>query len=207
MGVDNDLLASCLVAEQALGNALKASGRERDEYVIATKANGDCLIPDNLRATFKRSLENLQTDHIDILQIHWPNDAVPPSVYMPVIQEFIDEGSLRAVGISNHGCQDMQAVLDTGMPIISNQLPYNLLNRIVEDSVRLSFSVSLADHPLLPVARHGRSDLLSASARPAHWQVSLRRRLSARPLAKPLFRPVPIVDEPSRRVWLREGAV
>lgn len=135
MGVGHAFLASCLVAEQALGNALKASGRERDEYVLATKANGDCLIPENLRATFKRSLENLQTDHIDILQIHWPNDAVPPSMYMPVIQEFIEEGSLRAVGISNHGCQDMQAVLDTGVPIISNQLPYNLLNRIVEDSV------------------------------------------------------------------------
>ena len=142
MGVGYVFLASCLVAEQALGNALKASGRERDEYVLATKANGDCLIPDNLRATFKRSLENLQTDHIDILQIHWPNDAVPPSVYMPVIQEFIEEGSLRAVGISNHGCQDMQTVLDTGVPIISNQLPYNLLNRIVEDSVR-SLSISL----------------------------------------------------------------
>ena len=61
---------------------------------------------------------------------------------MPVIQEFIEEGSLRAVGISNHGCQDMQTVLDTGVPIISNQLPYNLLNRIVEDSVR-SLSISL----------------------------------------------------------------
>ena len=142
MGVGFPIVASCLVAEIALGNALKASGRDRDEYVLATKANGDCLIPDNLRATFKRSLENLQTDHIDILQIHWPNDAVPPSVYMPVIQEFIEEGSLRAVGISNHGCQDMQTVLDTGVPIISNQLPYNLLNRIVEDSVR-SLSISL----------------------------------------------------------------
>ena len=100
MGVGHAFLASCLVAEQALGNALKASGRERDEYVLATKANGDCLIPDNLRATFKRSLENLQTDHIDIL---------------------------------------MQTVLDTGVPIISNQLPYNLLNRIVEDSVSSLF--------------------------------------------------------------------
>lgn len=126
-----------IVSEKALGNALKASGRERDEYVIATKVNGDNLKPERLRPIFERSLENLQTDHVDLLQIHWPNDQVPPSVYMPVIREFIEEGKVHAIGISNHGCQDMQAVLDTGATIISNQLPYNLLNRVVEDSVIL----------------------------------------------------------------------
>lgn len=123
------------VSEQALGTALKAAGREREEYVIATKVNGDNLKPDRLRSTFQRSLENLQTDYVDLLQIHWPNDQVPPEVYMPVIREFVEEGKVRAIGISNHGCQDMQRVLDTGISIVSNQLPYNLLNRVVEDSV------------------------------------------------------------------------
>lgn len=123
------------VSEQALGTALKAAGREREEYVIATKVNGDNLKPDRLRSTFQRSLENLQTDYVDLLQIHWPNDQVPPEVYMPVIREFVEEGKVRAIGISNHGCQDMQRVLDTGVSIVSNQLPYSLLNRVVEDSV------------------------------------------------------------------------
>ena len=108
------------VSEQALGNALKAAGREREEYVIATKVNGDNLKPDRLRSTFQRSLENLQTDYVDLLQIHWPNDQVPPEVYMPVIREFVEEGKVRAIGISNHGCQDMQRVLDTGASIVSN---------------------------------------------------------------------------------------
>ena len=129
------------VSEQALGNALKAAGREREEYVIATKVNGDNLKPDRLRSTFKRSLENLQTDYVDLLQIHWPNDQVPPEVYMPVIREFVEEGKVRAIGISNHGCQDMQRVLDTGASIVSNQLPYSLLNRVVEDSVWNGFVV------------------------------------------------------------------
>lgn len=127
----------CIVSEKALGDALMTVGRERDEYILATKVNGDNLKPEKLRQIFHRSLENLQTDHIDILQVHWPNEEVPPSVYMPVIQEFIDEGSLLSIGISNHGCQDMQAVLDCGVPIISNQLPYNLLNRVIEDNVGL----------------------------------------------------------------------
>lgn len=129
------------VSEQALGNALKAAGREREEYVIATKVNGDNLKPDRLRSTFQRSLENLQTDYVDLLQIHWPNDQVPPEVYMPVIREFVEEGKVRAIGISNHGCQDMQRVLDTGASIVSNQLPYSLLNRVVEDSVWNGFVV------------------------------------------------------------------
>ena len=171
-----------LVAEQALGNALKASGRDRDEYVIATKANGDCLIPDNLRRPFKNSLENLQTDHIDLLQIHWPNDAVPPSVYMPVVQEFIEEGSLRAVGISNHGCHDMQAVLDTGVPVISNQLPYNLLNRVVEDSVA-EFSVCHVDPPFLPGAQSRRPCILSVGTGTSDGQVPSCGRLPCGSLA------------------------
>ena len=129
------------VSEQALGKALKAAGREREEYVIATKVNGDNLKPDRLRSTFQRSLENLQTDYVDLLQIHWPNDQVPPEVYMPVIREFVEEGKVRAIGISNHGCQDMQRVLDTGASIVSNQLPYSLLNRVVEDSVWNGFVV------------------------------------------------------------------
>ena len=60
---------SLLVSEQALGNALKLSGRERDEYVLATKVNGDNLKPENLRRIFHRSLENLQTDYVDLLQV------------------------------------------------------------------------------------------------------------------------------------------
>ena len=56
-------------AEQALGNAIKALGREREEYILATKANGDNLKPENLRKVFQRSLEYLNTDYIDLLQV------------------------------------------------------------------------------------------------------------------------------------------
>ena len=69
MGVFVSLRDSWLVSEQALGNALKASGREREEYVLATKVNGDNLKPENLRRIFRRSLENLQTDYVDLLQV------------------------------------------------------------------------------------------------------------------------------------------
>lgn len=124
------------MAEVALGNALKASGRERGEYVIATKANGDNLKPENLRRVFQQSLENLQTDYVDLYQIHWPNDEVPPSVYMPVLKEFVDDGKIRHIGISNHGVGDMTAFMDAGFSFVSNQLPYNLLNRVCEDEVR-----------------------------------------------------------------------
>ena len=62
---------------------------------------------------------------------------------MPVVKEFLEEGSLRAVGISNHGCKDMQIVLDMDIPILSNQLPYNLLNRVVEDEVGVCQQVEI----------------------------------------------------------------
>ena len=68
-------------------------------------------------------------------QIHWYNFDIKPSVYLPVLKELIDEGKLRAIGVSNFGVQQMTEALETGIPIVSNQLPYNLLTRCIEDDV------------------------------------------------------------------------
>ena len=115
------------------------SSSELYSNVIAAIKAGNA--PDVTLALRPYVADYLQTDYVDLLQIHWPNDQVPPEVYMPVIREFVEEGKVRAIGISNHGCQDMQRVLDTGASIVSNQLPYSLLNRVVEDSVWNGFVV------------------------------------------------------------------
>lgn len=52
-----------------------------------------------------------------------------------MLKELIDEGKLRAIGVSNFGVQQMTEALETGIPIVSNQLPYNLLTRCIEDDV------------------------------------------------------------------------
>ena len=61
-------------SEEMLGRALK--GR-RNEAIIATKVSKNNLAPSDLRAACERSLSRLQTDTIDLYQVHWPDWDIP----------------------------------------------------------------------------------------------------------------------------------
>jgi len=119
-------------SERVLGRALV--GR-RDEAVIATKISPSHTEPDTLRTHCEASLERLQTDWIDLYQIHWPlpDERVPEA--LATVADLQREGKIRAVGISNHGVSQMATVLTEGTVIVSNQLAYNLLFRAIEFEV------------------------------------------------------------------------
>jgi len=116
-------------SERVLGRALR--GR-REQAVIATKVSASNTAPDTLRTHCEASLERLQTDWIDLYQIHWPlpDERVPEA--LATMAELQDEGKIRAIGISNHGVAQMRSVLEQSVPIASNQLAYNLLCRAIE---------------------------------------------------------------------------
>jgi len=116
-------------SERVLGRALR--GR-RGEAVIATKISPSNAAPATLRAHCEASLRRLQTDWIDLYQIHWPlpNERVPEA--LATLADLQGEGKIRAIGISNHGIAQMRAVLRERVPIATNQLAYNLLFRAIE---------------------------------------------------------------------------
>ncbi|HML20556.1 MAG TPA: aldo/keto reductase [Aggregatilinea sp.] len=118
-------------SESILGEALKPY---RDRVIIATKVRSANVSAPEIRAACDASLKRLQTDTIDVYQIHWPSHSVPFEETMGELMRLRDEGKIRYVGLSNHGSQDMAAMLALG-PVISNQVPYNLLWRAIEDAV------------------------------------------------------------------------
>lgn len=119
-------------AEEILGKALV--GR-REGVVIATKISPQNTEPATLRAHCEASLRRLQTDYIDLYQIHWPirDHSIPDA--LATLQDLKAEGKIRAIGVSNHGVQDLGEVLATGAPIVSNQLHYNLVSRAIEAEI------------------------------------------------------------------------
>lgn len=119
-------------SEQMLGRALAGC---RHEAIIATKASRANLAPDDLRAACERSLKNLQTDAIDLYQLHWPNPAVPYDESMRTLQALQREGKIRVIGVSNFGKQDMPDMLAHGR-FEANQLPYSLLWRAIEYDIQ-----------------------------------------------------------------------
>ena len=116
-------------SEQLLAKVLAPM---RDQIVIASKVSPDHFAPDDLRAACERSLQNLQTDYIDLYQLHWPNHDIPIDETLGVLEELKEAGKIRAYGVSNFGPQDLKGALLTEKPITSNQVAYNLLFRAIE---------------------------------------------------------------------------
>lgn len=120
-------------SEQLLAKAL---GEVRDQIFIATKASPDHFAPGDLRAACERSLQNLQTDRIDLYQLHWPNREVSINETLGVLDELKNEGKIGAYGVSNFGPHDLSEALLCEKTISSNQIAYNLLFRAAEHVVQ-----------------------------------------------------------------------
>ena len=151
------------LTEAYLGNWLTARGR-RDDLVIATKVTGPSgmdymrggprLTREQIHAAVDDSLRRLQTDCIDLYQVHWPErqanffgklgfevandgDAVPIEETLGALNELVEAGKVRHIGLSNEtawGAMEYRRLAGKhGWPRpVSIQNPYNLLNRSYE---------------------------------------------------------------------------
>jgi myo-inositol catabolism protein IolS len=119
-------------SEEVLGRALV--GR-RHEAVIATKVNRVNLAGDAIQRACERSLRYLQTDYIDLYQIHWPSRTVPLEETMATLGKLREQGKVRAIGVCNFGVQDLSDLLEIGW-VEANQLPYSLLWRAIEYEIQ-----------------------------------------------------------------------
>lgn len=87
----------------------------------------------------EESLRRLGTDHIDLYQQHWPDPDTPIDESMEALEKLIRDGKVVCGGVSNYSVPQMKAALETA-PIISNQVPYSMLVRGIEDDL-VPFSV------------------------------------------------------------------
>jgi myo-inositol catabolism protein IolS len=119
-------------SETVLGNAF---ARRRKDVVIASKVSRAHLDPAELRAACEASLRRLQTDYLDLYQIHWPAKDQPFEQTARALEQLQKEGKIRAFGVSNFGVGDLGDWLATSTSA-SNQLPYSLLFRAIEFEIQ-----------------------------------------------------------------------
>jgi myo-inositol catabolism protein IolS len=119
-------------SELVLGRAL--AGR-RDEAVIATKVSPGRLSSEGVREACERSLGRLQTDYIDLYQIHWASRTIPLVETVEALEKLRQQGKVRAIGVCNFGIGDLSDLLALGW-VETNQLPYSLLWRAIEYEIR-----------------------------------------------------------------------
>ena len=105
---------------------------KRDRAIVATKSWGPTYGSVELVESCEKSLKRLQSDHIDIYQIHWPRpEAAPVDHIFEGVRRLKESGKIRYFGVCNYGVKDMSELLTSG-EFVTNQLCYSLLWRGIE---------------------------------------------------------------------------
>ena len=174
-------------SEEIIGSWFKASGK-RDEVILATKVTGAGIdwIQDGIPISAKKinrsiegSLKRLQTDTIDLYQLHWPNrgsyqfrqsweydptgqnrEETLSSIHetLQALKTLVDAGKIRQIGLSNESCwgtsQFLQMAECHGLPrVVSIQNEYSLLYRSHDlDLAELSHNENVSLLPFSPLA-------------------------------------------------------
>jgi hypothetical protein len=130
-------------AEQLLGEALRPEIRSaRESIIIATKGGlrqeGGGIARDSsptaLRRDLEASLRALGTEYVDLYQVHWPDPATPIEQTAETLDDFVREGKIRYVGVSNYNAAQMES-FQRVRPIDALQPSYHLFFRDIEDSI------------------------------------------------------------------------
>jgi len=128
-------------AEEIVGRALAEGGR-RERVLIATKVglnwrDGQVFrdaSAGRIRKEVEDSLRRLQTDRIDLYQVHWPDRSVPIEETALEMDRLLRAGKIRAIGVSNFSADEMERFTAVA-PLHSIQPPYNLFEREAEAEV------------------------------------------------------------------------
>jgi aryl-alcohol dehydrogenase-like predicted oxidoreductase len=134
-------------SEEYLGKAL---GSHRADVIVATKfgmpvagvRGSGGAAPEYVRRAVERSLRQLETDYIDLYQLHQPDPSTPLSATLEVLDGLVRAGTVRAIGCSNLPATQIQEAATIARDeqlaaFVSAQAQYSLLHRAVEhDGVR-----------------------------------------------------------------------
>jgi aryl-alcohol dehydrogenase-like predicted oxidoreductase len=129
-------------SEELVAQALKSVPESERPYVftkcsLVWDGEGDIsnvLEKDSVKRECEESLRRLQTDVIDLYQIHWPRPDEYIEEGWEAMAELKDEGKVRHIGVSNFDVSQMERIGEIA-PVETLQPPYNMLNRGVEEEI------------------------------------------------------------------------
>ncbi len=201
--------------EEIIGSWIRASGR-RDEVILASKVAGEGheylhdgadISPEKIRLALEGSLRRLQTETIDLYQLHWPNrgtyhfrnnwdfDASKQDTQQTLdhmhsvleyLGELVAEGKIRSIGLSNESCwgssQFLRIAAENNFPrIVSLQNEYSLLYRMHDlDMAELSHHEKVGLLPYSPLAGGLLTGKYSGGARPEGSRLTINPTLFGR---------------------------
>lgn len=117
-------------AEELIGEAVRGSGKKREEIIITSKVMPDNLRFDEVLQSCDRSLRHLGMDYIDIYLIHWPRAGMKFDETFRAMNKLVRDGKVKHLGVSNFNLKLLKQVQELSeTPIVTNQVPYSLADR------------------------------------------------------------------------------
>jgi len=119
-------------SEEIVGKAVQEL--RRDEVFIATKVAGNDLSRPAINRAIDGSLRRLKLDHVDLYQMHWPDENTDVHDSMRAMEDLVRDGKIRYVGASNFSVPLLEACLEV-RHLDSLQPPLDMLRRDIEAEI------------------------------------------------------------------------
>lgn len=114
--------------EEAIGDAIAASGVAREDLHVTTKVWHENLAPNAIRHAFDASLKKLKLDHVDLYLVHWPSPGMNLPAMFETLTMLKQEGFTRAIGVANFNLALLKTVVEEiKAPIACNQVEYHVM--------------------------------------------------------------------------------
>ena len=172
-------------SEDTIGAAL--SSLDGGGRVVATKGGWNGARPGVLRAELEESLRLLRTDRIDVYYLHRPDPETPLEASLAAIKEAQDAGTIRHVGVSNVGVDELERAREV-VPIAAVQNRYNVSERGHDDVVDYCAAEGIVFVAYFPLRGTGGPALAEIAARrgATEAQVALAWLLARSPTTLPI---------------------
>lgn len=154
-------------SEVLIGKTFK---KHRDKINLNTKVSPENLTSKLLEKSLAGSLKRLQTDYLDVYQIHWPNPKSDVEEIFEFFSRNKSQGKIGKIGVCNYNVLDLKEIFlkFPDLEIFSNQIEFSIWQRYAEDSI-LEFS------------RENSIEIFSYSPFGTNWQIheDLKKKLIA----------------------------
>jgi 2,5-diketo-D-gluconate reductase B len=112
---------------QDIAAAIKTSGIDREELFLSTKLWFDDVEPEKVQPAVERFLNELRTNYIDLLLIHWPVERASHAETLSAMQKLVNIGKLRAIGVSNFPLELLKSAKES-----EEKFKYKIANHQIE---------------------------------------------------------------------------
>jgi len=108
-----------------VGKAIRESNIKRNDIFITTKVFRHQLRKNRVISAGKRFLDELETDYLDLLLIHWPNRNVPINETLEGFRTLKEEGIIKSYGVSNFSVENLKKSLEIDENVVVDQIDYH----------------------------------------------------------------------------------